>query len=169
MNKICSFIAAITLSASAMAEGGYIGTTFSSVDIDYGSGGSYNPGVLSVKGGAHLNDNIAIELRVGTGVISADAGTVVMDVDKIVSTFLVLTPEKDFPIYAMIGRTTASATINSSYQGSSSGSESDISYGLGVNFKPKDARTGINFEAIKYANKESFTASSINIGVQIEF
>lgn len=169
MNKLLRFILIAILFApglSAANEGTtYAGVQYAIVEIDFDGIGDVEPTALIGKLGYFINDNIAIEGRLGTGLQDDDLLGVDVEIDSIFGIYGVFhtSGESDTRFYGILGYTDAEAEFDGP-GGSAEGDESDISYGFGVNIGK------VNIEYIIYIDDEDDTdATAISIGFVSQF
>ena len=168
-----------TLPARSMADDTHV-KRYAALDIGFmtvedGSGSSTSEAdITHVVGrvGGYLNDNLALEARLGTGVTddSVDAGGTEVDVSLryLVGAYLragAKVGDAAFP-YVLLGFTRADVERESLVD-SSTQAETDVSYGVGVDFN----LSGLTV-AVEYANlvdKDDAVYSGFSIGLKSTF
>jgi opacity protein-like surface antigen len=122
----------------------------------------------------NLNANFSGEIRVGVGVgdDSVDVlGTEVdVELDKMFGVYLrggIPVSEVVCP-YAIIGYTNGEVTASAAGFGSASESESDVSFGVGVDFAVNKEIT-INAEYINYFDKDGAEIGGFALGIVTKF
>ena len=161
----------------------YFGLQYSSITFEL-FGEDWEPTALIGRYGKYIDDNFAIEGRLGIGVDSdtlsinndpiVGNASVEIEMDTLIGIYGVGSHDinKNSSIYALIGITNGEATINvkSSTLGSASDSDSetDLSYGVGANIGISDT-AGINLEYISYISKTDFDVTAVNFGFVFKF
>ena len=155
----------------------YAGAQYSFITYTENDIPDFNPTALVFRGGYKLNKNFAIEARFGFG-LGSDSQTISginldLEIDNLYGAYAVgyLPVSEKLDVYGIFGVTkgklTATASLGS-LSASVTGDDSDISYGVGVDFNvtPKIA---INLEYISYFSKSDFDASALSIGANYNF
>lgn len=134
------------------------------------------PMYAALRAGAYVNENVSVEARYGTGIGSNDVEVCVfgcVDVDVEVENFYGLytrlgttLAEFIYP-YAVVGYTRGE--IKASAMGfSATESESDISYGVGVDLFSTD-NLNANVEFMQYIDEDTYEAMGISAGLTYVF
>ena len=190
-SKITKLATALVLSATMLsspalsaAEGDqYFGLQYSSTTFEF-AGEDWEPKVLIARYGKFIDDNFAIEGRLGIGIDSdtlsitndpiVGNASVEIDIDTLIGIYGVGSHNfnENSSIYALIGITNGEATFSakSSILGNASFSETetDLSYGVGANIGISNT-VGINLEYISYISKTDFDVTAVNLGFVIKF
>ena len=168
MNRILCIIFATLISLNSYAQDNYYGASVTSIgyserdfpDLDFTS--------LNLIAGQRINDNLDAEIRLGFGIdgetITLDGLNVDLDMDKFMGVYLKYSIESSGSIlpYATLGYTHGKAKA-SVMDVSSSGSESDISLGLGVDFALGE-EISLNIEYMNFMDTSTITADGISVG-----
>jgi hypothetical protein len=186
MKKII-FLVALSMGAmSAIAEEQkafgnatpFLGVSVGSVDYSEELGGGFEATadvtMLSLRGGLKFNDYVSAELRLGKS--SSDTANVFgFPVEVEVESYLGAYAKGHLPIndnfnaYGLLGFTKASFSADAGF-GAVSDDESDMSYGLGVEFWQSEKRSGRIGGAIEYINyydKNATTVDSIELSLLV--
>ncbi|MDY6920203.1 MAG: porin family protein [Pseudomonadota bacterium] len=120
--------------------------------------------------GSFFNDNMAGEVRVSLGVDGDTVGSGIfkadVDLKSMIGGYLRLgAPVSDslFP-YAVVGFTRTELEVDFENFGSESDSETDISYGLGVDLS-LDRNLRLNVEYMNYYDKDDTEITGFSIGI----
>ena len=168
MNKhICTFLIAILFTPAlyaANAGSNYAGLQYAVVNLDFDGIGDVDPTALVGKLGYFINDNIAIEGRLGTGLQDDDIAGVDVDIESIIGIYGVFHASDDFEktVYGVLGYTDAEAEFSGA-GGSVDGDESSFSFGFGANI------SGFNIEYMSYIDENDVEATAISIGYVARF
>ena len=159
MKSVKGILGAVALSAmSGIAlAGGYVGGGGSIINYDVEGVGDTDLGLIYGVLGSQLNDNVALELRAGTGFSDGDVTFLNTKIDielkKYVGAYVKIGApvNESFYPYAIAGYTRAELRLSSGGF-SDSESDSDVSLGLGARF---GASSDVNFavEYIRYYDK----------------
>lgn len=166
---------AFTIAAtSASAEGAYVGVQYGMTTLDASASGAsvdWKPSNLVLLGGFDLNDNFAIEGRYGLSLsddtnsgVSAEVDMTGVYVKASVSSGM-LSP------YAMLGY--ANTEVEVSFDElSGSDSETDFSYGLGLDIVLSE-KIDLNLEYMSYYSDKidgvDFDITTIGLGAKFKF
>ena len=154
------------------AEGDvYLGIQYSMVTLSDAGIPDFEPAVLVVRYGKFTSDNISVEGRLGTGLSddTQDIGglDVSIDIDHMVGVYGAYysgTSSSTTRVYGILGITQGELTATiPGFVGSISDDDSDISYGLGVNFEIGENAV-INLEYMSYMEIEGTDLTAIAIG-----
>lgn len=171
-SKIMSVIGAgIMLSGIAHAESaGYIGgglalLEYSEADINDDA----SLKALFVRIGSNINQNFSAEIRAGVGVgddtVNVFGTNVDVELDNMFGVYVrggIPLSNSVFP-YAIIGYTSGKVTASAAGYGSATESESDMSFGLGVDI-PVSKYMHLNAEYMNYFDKDGAEIGGIAIG-----
>ncbi len=151
----------LTLHSHAFADN-YAGISYSNSRIGFIS--AANVGGIHGKFGSDIADYMQIELRIGAG-IDNDDGFGQVGIESLVGTYirLGLDTEKFYP-HLLLGYT----ELDLETRFGNSGGDSDISYGLGVDYSITDD-WDINLEYIIYYDKDNVDVRSASFGFSRRF
>ncbi|MGP9679593.1 porin family protein [Halomonas sp. AOP27-A1-41] len=170
---IATAVALASSSALANSAGsGYVGALASHYvfDVD-GIRDDVNPTGLTIRGGYFLNDFVAIEGRIGTGLSDDSIGGSGVDVelDQLMGVYAVghLPVNNVFSFYGLLGFSYAEATISNRFV-SVSDDDDGFSYGAGVqlNFTPQISG---QLEYVSYLNKSDYNLNAGSVGIAYHF
>jgi len=123
---------------------------------------------ISIVAGQTINDNLAAEIRFGFGTndesLTVDGVNIDLSIDKFMGVYLKYasaTTGKASP-YAILGYTDAKAE-GSALGVTVSASESDISFGVGVDFGLSE-ETSLNIEYMNFLDTSTISADGISVG-----
>lgn len=161
------------LGSAYAADGVYVGANFSSITYKETGFPSAKPTAVALKLGNQFNKNLAIEGRFGFG-LSGDTVTVTgipieLEVDNYFGVYGkgILPLSEVVSIYGLVGFT--SGKITASVPGISvSGSDSDVSFGIGADFAVSKS-TAINVEWAKLFEGTGYKVDALSIGVNFTF
>ncbi len=170
---VSALAAALPLAASAAPEpGAYLGLNYMYLDAD-----DVNLDAAFARGGLQLNEWVAIEGRLGTGITDDSFGPSIartkVELEHFYGGYVVAgIPNQSivYP-YAVAGYTwgkmkgTLQTPVGST---SSSESESDFSYGIGADIRFTDALMG-NVEVMRYMDKNDVEFDGFSVGVKMAF
>ncbi len=137
-------LSAVSLSAQA---DNYIGGDLGFTTVDTGT--SFSPLAAQFKIGTYINDNFAVEGRLGAGISEDEKSGTDVKIKHLVGAYArgILPVNDKAEVYGLIGVT--NVDIDATAGGSTSGtSDSGLSLGIGINVK-LDRDFALNFE---YAN-----------------
>jgi hypothetical protein len=159
------------------AEGDvYLGIGYGMVTSSVSGLPDFEPTALVVRYGNFTTDNFAAEVRLGTGLSddTQDIGLgvdVTIDIDQILGlygSYYSGTSSSTTRAYGILGFTQGEFTVSGPAFGSFSDSDSDISFGLGVNFAIGENGV-INLEYMDYMEIEGTDITAIAIGYNGSF
>lgn len=170
--KIFLFVLVFIGATPLAFANGYIGGSYAIFDYsEHGIDPDLTVGALGVNGGYRVNDYVAVEARVGTGVKDGTYARMNLEMDSYFGAYVkVGMPVNNFyPIYpyALLGMTKAELTV-SGYGMTASGSESDISYGLGVAYAVND-QISLNVEYANLMDKDGIIIDGFTFGSTYHF
>ena len=169
MNRILCIIFATLISLTSYAQvGSYYGvnTTF----IGYSELGvpDFDFTALSITAGQSINDSLDAEVRMGFGTndetLTLDGVDIAFGIDKFMGVYLKYASESSGTVspYAILGYT--HALLEGSVLGvTASASESDLSFGVGVDFGMGE-ETSLNIEYMNFIDTSTITADGISVG-----
>ena len=168
----CStFALAFTAAGTALAADPYAGGSILFVDADFAEIND-EASLSGVTGrlGTMINENIGGEVRVSLGIGDDSVDAYGLDVDVELNSLIggylragVPVAEGFYP-YAVLGFTRSELEISNRYLGSESDSETDISYGFGVDMS-LDRNLSLNVEYMNYYDKDDVEISGFSIGI----
>jgi hypothetical protein len=163
----------IAPTAYAANDGMYVGVNVVRTTYKEDGFASVNPVVLAAKLGKEFNPNFAIEGRVGLGVMDDSltiAGTKIdVEVDNFYGVYAkgILPTGSKLSPYGLVGYT--KGKISASAGGlSASGSDSDISFGVGADVA-LDKDMILNFEFAKLFGGDGYDVDALSIGASFRF
>jgi opacity protein-like surface antigen len=168
-------LAALALSASPLAlaatgdnyaGGQYAITTYHN---DTGTEDA-DMGVLMFRLGKEINPNLSVEGRLGIGIADDTAGITTLETDSILGIYAIgrLPVSKDFDVYGVLGYTRIELTLTISGLGSVSSDDTDISYGLGGEFRVDD-KWSVNLEYMNYYDEGIEEVTALSLGANYRF
>ena len=180
MKKIL-ILSALLISTSVFADskatGNYAGAQYGMATYSETGFPDVTPSVLFLRAGHKMSKNLAIEGRIGFG-IASDSTTIFgtnldLKVDNLLSAFAVgsVPVSRNVDVYGLLGLTSGKLTATASSGGlsaSASTTESDISYGFGINISSSKDMSW-NAEYVSYINKSGWSLSSLSVGVNFAF
>lgn len=177
MNKstrVLMLAAGMTVSVAAMAGGGapgiYVGAGYTGAEVDFnGLSGSADTGVLFVRGGYQVNQNVAFEARLGTGVDDGHVEGAKVEVDDMYGAYLKagLPLQMGFYPYVLLGATHGKVKV-SGHGFSESDTSSDISYGIGIDYWFSD-QVSAGLEYANFYDKDGVEVSGWTLGLNYKF
>jgi opacity protein-like surface antigen len=166
---VATAVSVPVLAADEIFTSPYAGAqiNFQTISADDG-GDDVNPMALTLLGGAFVHQYVALEARLGFGIV--DDTTEGVDIINTYNASLlargVYTVE-NFSPYVALGFSTAKVTAEWD-GGDDDETNSGLSFGLGVDYKFMD-NYAANLEWISLVNGDDFDVSSINLGVKYLF
>jgi len=161
---------------TAQAQNGYAGANLNFLDLDYSQNGINDDASLTAgtfRLGAQINKYLSGELRAGMGfsddTVNISGYKVDIELDSFFGAYLrggFPVTEKIYP-YAVFGVTRGKLTA--SFQGfSESDSETDTSFGVGVDFTLIDQVT-LNVEYMSWFDKDGAEIDGFSVGASTAF
>ncbi|WP_101757829.1 porin family protein [Oceanicoccus sp. KOV_DT_Chl] len=166
---VSSLIAPATFAEEAGNTGWYIGGSYAQLDTDFDDLVEFDLAALVFNAGYKINDYIAIETRLGTGITDDDIVGVDLELDYLWGVYAkagIPTGTAIYP-YVVLGYTKAELEL-SGYGYSESDSDSDTSYGIGADFSVND-NVGIFAEYMNWYDDDGVEISGFNIGASYKF
>jgi hypothetical protein len=149
----------------------YGGITFSQIQYEESGRGTAKPTALGVKIGKVVNENLALEGRLGTGISDDDVsgGPVDVSPDLLLGAYakgiLPLSPR--IGVYGLVGVTYGD--LSSGPGGLRfSNSDADFSYGFGADFLI-GASTSLNIEWARLFQVSGYKLDALTFGVNLRF
>lgn len=166
---------ACLLSASVMAgeRGNYAGLQYGLATYSETGFPDFDPQILIFRFGYKFNKNLSVEGRVGTGISKGTKTVLSVPLSLEVNSFYGIYAVGTLPIndrvgvYGLVGYTDAELTASSPGV-SVSGTDSDISYGVGVDIGATN-NVSWNLEYTSYIDESNVALSSISIGANFAF
>ncbi|TRX57163.1 outer membrane beta-barrel protein [Thalassomonas sp. M1454] len=118
--------------------------------------------------GYNYNQNMAVELRLGTSLDADNIGGIESEMDSLAGIYLVGTMpiNRTLSVYALMGAT--STEFTKSYQGySETDTLSGVSMGAGINIRLMH-QVALNLELVNYVDKET-AFGGLSAGVKVSF
>ncbi len=168
----CLAVSAIA-KADATTQGFYVGGGYSEVTYSENSFPDADLGALFVRGGYQLNQNVALEARLGTGVQDDSIHVYGINVDVEMEDFYGFYAKAGLPTqvgfypYVMLGATHAKVKAKAGGY-SASDDSSDLSYGLGVDYW-FDPAISAGLEWAKFYDKDGVEISGVTLGLNVKF
>ncbi|TAL17083.1 porin family protein [bacterium] len=182
MNVLAALVVATVVSAPVFAAdmgmgvftSPYAGATinFQTIEADEG-GDDVNPMAITLVGGAFVHQYVALEARLGFGIVddSIDVGgtdvDIINDINYGIYARGVYTVDNFMP-YILLGFTSAEVTADAGAFGEDSETNSSLSFGLGLDYKFMD-NLAANLEYAQLVNGDDFDLSAISLGVKYLF
>jgi len=166
-------IAGMTMSAAAMADvtpGVYLGGGYTDATLDLDAvDKDADIGMLFVRGGYQINQNVAVEARLGTTIDDDTIYGVDVEVEDMYGVYLKagLPTQSGFYPYVLLGMTHVKVEA-SGRGGSASDSDSDISYGLGVDYW-FNSQVSAGLEFANFYDNDGDEVSGITLGLNFRF
>lgn len=168
------FSSAILASAGAFAAGGepgpYLGAGYTDASIDFDViDKDADIGVLFARAGYQINQNIAVEGRLGTGVDDDEIYGVEVELKDTYGVYV----KAGFPTqsglypYALLGMTHVKVKA-SGFGGSETDSDSDISYGIGADYW-FNSTVSAGLELANLYDKDGDEVTGITFGMNFRF
>lgn len=153
-------------SCLSVAEG-YVGLGATTMELDIGEFGKYDMAAMYAVVGNQMNENVALEFRLGTGFSDGESYVygeeVTTEIDDFMGVYMKLGSRvsEDFYPYAIVGFNRIKATV-SVQQYSDSTSENDTAFGIGAKF---GSASDMNFsvEYLRYYNESDVEINGISL------
>lgn len=159
---LAASIASTSFSASAAEL--YAGGNFAVLDAD-----EVTLNAIYGRFGALFNENLSAEARVGFGVGDDTWGDAKVELDNFYGAYVrggIPVGEIFYP-YAILGYTKGKISVSGD-GGSASFSDSDLSFGVGADFKVSDLLK-INAEYLSYVDSDDVELTGFSVGVSFSF
>ncbi len=168
MKKTLLALALVAATPLAFANG-YVGGSYSAFDYsENGLSTDLSVGAISVIGGYQINDYVAVEARVGTGVGDDSYAGLTLEMDNYYGVYVKAgMPIDNFYPYALLGMTKGELSL-SGYGLSASASESDMSYGVGLAYNVND-QVSLNVEYANMLDKGGVTIDGFTFSAAYHF
>ncbi len=149
-----------TVSTFAAAEGGYVGANLSFLDFSSSSGASADLVALSTRFGAEFNENLSGEFRVGFGVVDDTINGSTYELNTLFGIYIRGAAQISDTVkpYILLGASRGEVSSNGY-----SFTESDMSFGAGVDFKLSD-RNSLNLEYMSLYDKDGSDITALALG-----
>lgn len=177
---VAGLLASLCLPVAANADS-YIGLNYLEARYDERGFDTSKPTAWSLRFGSELSENIAIEARIGSGISSDKVDgdpTIAIDLDlkQIFGVYgrLMAPLGERVTVYGLAGITRVKLEASAPLQGTPgrvkvSGSETDLSIGVGVDFKLSPSAF-VNLEyALLQSDEDAYDLDALSIGVGLRF
>ncbi|MFT3931811.1 MAG: porin family protein [Spongiibacteraceae bacterium] len=175
LTRVSMFVASMLVSAIAFAGGAtspgfYAGGGFADTDVDIdGLNSDANVGVLFARGGYQVNQNVAVEARLGLITEDDKVNGVNVDLDNIYGLYLKAGLPTQIGLYPYVLLGMTHAKVEASWHGyTSSDSGSDISYGVGADYW-FNSTVSAGIEFVNYYDKNEAEVSGLSVGLNFKF
>lgn len=165
--------AALSTAGFAQAQEMYVGGNYAMLEYsEDGISDEASPDAIYGRFGVFFNENISLEGRLGLGVGEDEITAFSIPVDVSVETFYSIIGRAGFEAgdvfypYVAIGYTRGEVEAEAAGF-SVSESESDVSLGVGADFRVSDA-VSVNLEYMNYYDKDGAELSGFALGVAID-
>ena len=162
-------------SSSALAVGeysSYFGFDYMLTDFEDDAGTSVDLDAVSARFGSYLNKNVALEARLGFGVSDDTVNNVDFELDNFVGVYARgIIPYQTVELYGIIGMTRADLSVRPAASPAArlaDGDETDLSYGLGLDFKIGE-RIAVGMEYMMLIDSSDYELTTTNIGAKYYF
>lgn len=124
--------------------------------------------------GYELHPNVALEgllsLGVGDASVTVDGDPVDTRVNRVVGLYVKpkVAVSQDIELFARLGYARTKVTSTSSTGDSGSGSESDVSYGLGAAYRINDRWSAV-VDYMRYSDKDGVRLQGLSAGLRLRF
>lgn len=172
MKKLATTIILLSALSAPVMAGNYAGVQYAMVTYEESGIPDFNPSAIVGIFGHEFNNNFAIEGRLGAGLGDDSNNISGVDVAVEVNNFVSIFAKGSIPMgasvkaYGLIGYTNGKITASAGGF-SASASESDVSYGFGLEFG--GSKTVGTLEYVNYIDKNGGSLSSINLGANFKF
>lgn len=160
----------VSLGAQAVEPGYYLGGGYAPLTLDSNDVSSNaHLDALFVRGGVQFNENLAAEVRIGTGIQDDRVDGTKVELEDMYGIYLkagLPTTVGLYP-YALLGATHAKIKLSNNGLHSST-SDSDISYGLGIEYEINYAATA-GLEWANLYDKNGDTITGVTLGLNFRF
>ena len=152
----------------AAQAGFYIGGSYAFLDTEV-FGEDLDLGALVFNGGYSFNEYIAVEGRIGTGVVDDDFFGIDVELNYLAGVYAkvgIPTGTIVYP-YVVLGLTQVELEI-SGFGQSETDDDNDISYGIGANFEVSN-NVGIYVEYMSWYDEDDIEITGFNLGANYKF
>ena len=163
-------LSALIASTGVLADAGwYVGGSYAQLDTDVAGVVEFDLAALVFNVGYKINDYVAVESRLGTGIADDDILGIDLELDYLwgLYTKIGIPTGTGFYPYAVLGYTKAELEL-SAFGMTESESDSDISYGIGADFGVNE-NLGIFVEYMNWYDDEDIEITGFNIGLNYKF
>jgi hypothetical protein len=164
-------VAALSLAAvgAAHAEGLYAGALLTRTTVSVDGFGDANPTTIGANLGMMLNKNFAVEARLGTSLADDSLAGVNLKVDNFAGFYGkgILPLSDTASVYGLLGYTQGKLKVSGPL-GSASGSDSDVSYGVGAEFAVSGT-TSVGVEWARFFKGDDYKVNGLSLGVSFKF
>lgn len=163
-----ALVAPLCAIAGSADTGFYVGGGYTGATIDSNAvGKDADVGILFARGGYQINQNIAVEARLGTGVDDDRIYGVKVEVEDFYGAYLKagLPTQVGLYPYVFLGATHAKVKV---HVPGGTDSDSDLSYGLGADYWfNKQVSAGLEYG--KFYDKDGVDIDGWTVGVNYKF
>lgn len=163
-------VSAAAMAGGATSTGFYVGGGYADTEVEIdGFGSDADVGVLFLRGGYQLNQNIAFEGRLGIATEDDKVNGWNVDIEDVYGVYLKagLPTQVGLYPYVLLGITHAEVEV--SRRGfSDSDSDSDISYGFGADYW-FNSQVSAGLEFTNYYDNDGDEISGITLGLNFKF
>lgn len=181
INVLAALVVATVVSAPVFAadmgmgmfKNPYAGADLNYQILDAEDIDTANPLAITLKGGAFVHENVALEARLGFGIVDDSVDVEGVDVDIIndinygIYVRGVYTVDNFMP-YLLLGFTSAKATADAGDFGEDSETNSSLSFGVGLDYKFQD-NWACSLEIARLVSGSDFDLSTVSLGAKYLF
>lgn len=170
---VTKFISVVALSLAAVgtahAEGLYAGALLTRATVSVDDTGDTNPTAIGAKLGMPVNKNFAVEARLGVGLSDDSLGVENVKINNFVGVYGkgILPLSDKASVYGLLGYTQGKLKSEGPF-GSGSGSDSDVSYGIGADFAISGT-TSVGVEWARLFKGEDYKVDGLTLSVSFKF
>lgn len=165
----CMAVPGVAL-AGGTDPGFYAGGTYSFMSVeDDDFGVDADVGVLFLRGGYQLNQYVALEARIGMGVEDDKIGGINLEVEEMIGAYakVGLPTQTGFYPYVLLGVTDSELEL-SGFGQSASDSDTDLSYGVGVDYW-FSSQMSASAEYTNFYDDGGTSLTGLSLGVTYKF
>lgn len=167
-------VTGMTVSVTAIAGGNtpslYVGGGYTDATVDFSDlHKSADTGVLFARAGYQLNENIAFEARLGSGVDDGHIYNAKVEVEDLYGVYLKagIPLQMGFYPYALLGATHGKVKVSGGGF-SETDTSSDISYGIGIDYW-FNRKISAGLEYANFYDKDGVEVSGWTLGANYKF
>ena len=170
---VTKFISAVALSlvavGAAHAEGLYAGALLTRTTVSVDGLGDTNPTAIGATLGMSINKNFAIEARLGVGLTDDSLLGANIKVDNFAGFYGkgILPLSDKASVYGLLGYTQGKLKVSGPL-GADTGSDSDVSYGIGADFAIS-GNTSVGIEWARLFKGDDYKVDGLTLGVSFKF
>jgi len=144
----------------------YFGFDYLLTDFETDSGSSVDLDAVSARFGSYLNENVALEARLGFSASDDTVAGVTYELDNFVGVYARgIMPYETVELYGIVGFTRVDLAIPGN---PADGDDSGFSYGAGLDFKVGE-RLAIGLEYMMLIDSSDYELTTTNIGFKYYF